>query len=211
MTITATITPMPTPPSRFLTAQEFEDAWDAYLTAQAVLVTEQNAMADDINAFASAFSASYSAAVVYKLTGTQASTSVTLVDVTQLVASVAANGVYEVEASITFQSAATTTGAAIGFTSPAGSNPRLRVEVPVASGGVSTALVTNFPAAASTTAGSVIGTGVTAINSNHTATVRGTLIVGATAGNFAIQFATEVAASAITLQIGSTLVLRRIA
>lgn len=209
--ITATITPMPSPPSRFLTASQFEDAWDEYLTAQAVLVTEQNALADDMNTLAAYLSAAYNPATLYILTATQASTSVTLANATQLVAEVVANATYEVEASVTFQSAALSTGAAIGFAAPAGSNPRLQIEVPIASGAASSSLVATFPAAASTTSGSVIGTGVAASNSNHTATIRGLLITGGTAGNFSIQFATEVAATAITLQIGSVLKMRRIA
>jgi len=57
----------------------------------------------------------------------------------------------------------------------------------------------------------VIGTGVTAINSNHTARISGIITNGANAGNFQVTFASEVAASAITLQIGSELQLIRIA
>jgi len=53
--------------------------------------------------------------------------------------------------------------------------------------------------------GTVLGTGVTAINSNHTARISGIIRTGATAGNFQVQARSEVAASNITLQIGSRL------
>lgn len=151
------------------------------------------------------------AATVDKLTSTQASSSTTLGNVTQLVEAMVANGVYTVDCFVTFQSAATTTGLNLGFTSPSGSICQLEVVVPIVSTAAASALRITFPNAAATNTGNVIGTGVTAINSNHTARISGIVTCGATPGNFQVQFASEVNASAVTLQIGSSLVMQRIA
>lgn len=151
------------------------------------------------------------AATVDKLTSTQASSALALANVTQLVEAMVANGVYTVDCFVTFQSAATTTGLNLGFTSPTGAICQLEVVVPITSTAAATQLRTTFPNATSTNTGSVLGTGVTAINSNHTARISGIVTCGATPGNFQVQFASEVNASAITLQIGSSLVMQRIA
>ena len=146
------------------------------------------------------------------MTSTQASTSVTLANVTQLTLPIVANGVYQIECFVTFQSAATTTGANIGLITPSGCLNMVEIVVPIVSTAVASALRTTFPnATTATNLGNVLGTGVTAINSNHTARISGIIKNGATAGSCQIQFATEVAASAITLQIGSELQLIRIA
>jgi hypothetical protein len=145
------------------------------------------------------------------MTATQQSTSTALANVTQLVAALAANATYKVDCFVTFQSAATTTGLNLGFTSPAGCRPMVEVVVPIANTAVASALRTTFPNAATTTNGNVLGTGVSAINSNHTARISGIIANGATAGNFQIQFASEANASAVTLQIGSAMQLTRIA
>jgi hypothetical protein len=151
------------------------------------------------------------AAQIVSLTSTQQSTATALANVTQLVGTLAANATYEVDCFVTFQSAATTTGLNLGFTSPTGCRPMVEVVVPITSTAVASQLRTTFPNAATTTNGNVLGTGVTAINSNHTARISGIIVNGGTAGNFQIQFATEVAASAVTLQIGSTMQLTRLA
>ena len=145
------------------------------------------------------------------LTSTQQSTTTALANVTQLVGTLAANATYLVDCFVSFQSAATTTGLNLGFTSPTGCRPMVEIVVPLVSTAAASALRTTFPNAASTTSGNVLGTGVTAINSNHTARISGIIVNGTTAGNFQIQFATEVNASAVTLQIGSTMHLTRIA
>ena len=146
------------------------------------------------------------------LTATQASTSTTLANITQLVLPVVANGLYRIDCFVTFQSAATTTGLNLGLTTPSGSRNMVEIVVPITSTAAASQLRTIFPnAAVATNLGNVIGTGVTAINSNHTAMISGLIAVGSTAGNCQITFATEVASSAITLQIGSRLLLTRVA
>lgn len=151
------------------------------------------------------------AASVDKLTSTQQSTVTGLANVTQLVEAMVANGVYTVDCFVTFQSAATTTGLNLGFTSPTGSICQLQVTVPIVSTAAASALQIIFPNSATTNTGNVLGTGVTAINSNHTARISGIVTCGSTPGNFQIQFASEVNASAVTLQIGSSLIMQRIA
>lgn len=151
------------------------------------------------------------AATVDKLTGTQASSVLALANVTQLVEPMVANGVYRVDCFVTFRSAATTTGLNLGFTSPAGTVCELEVVVPITSTAAATQLRTTFPNSAATNTGNVLGTGVTTINNNQTARISGIVHCGATPGDFQVQFASEVNASAITLQIGSTLVMQRIA
>ncbi len=148
---------------------------------------------------------------IKRLTATQQSTVTALANVTSLVSALAANATYRVTAFVTFQSAATTTGLNLGFTSPAGSTNQLQATVPLTSTAAATQLRKTFPNAAESVSGSVIGTGVTAINSNHTASILGVITTGATAGNFQVTFASEIAGSAITLQIGSSLIVERIA
>jgi len=155
--------------------------------------------------------AGFWAATVDKLTSTQQSTSTALANVTQLVEPMVANGVYRVDCFVTFRSAATTTGLNLGFTSPAGTVCELEVVVPITSTAAATQLRTTFPNSAATNTGNVLGTGVTTINNNQTARISGIVHCGATPGDFQVQFASEVNASAITLQIGSTLVMQRIA
>lgn len=140
----------------------------------------------------------------------QSSTVVTLANVTDLFFSMVANAIYRVEGFVTFQSAAVTTGLTLGYTSPAGALPRLNVSVPIVNTANNTALSNIFPNAALTTTASVIGTGVSAITSNHTAYIEGIVVNGATAGNFQVQFATEVAASAVSVQAASILISQRI-
>lgn len=146
------------------------------------------------------------------MTSTQASSSNVQTDITQLVLPVAANSVYLITCFVTFQSAATTTGLVLGIATPASAINQVEIVVPITSTAVASQLRTIFPnAAVPTNQGTVIGTGVTGTNSNHTARIIGQIITGATAGNVQIRFASEINASAITLQIGSRLTLVKIA
>jgi hypothetical protein len=149
--------------------------------------------------------------VVAKTSTTQSNNTLVLSNITDLVADVVANSVYEVDAFITFQSAATTTGLNLGFDAPASSICNFEVVVPITSTAVSTQLRTTFPNALLTNTGEVKGTGVTAINSNHTARITGLLSTGGTAGQLLIKFCSEVNASAITIQSGSILKVKKIA
>lgn len=146
------------------------------------------------------------------MTATQANSTTTVANVTQLALPMVANGIYQVDCFVTFQSAATTTGLGLYFTSPTGCRCMCEMVVPITSTAVASQLRVIYPnALTATNTGLVIGTGVTAINSNHTARISGIIRNGANAGNFQIQFRSEIANSAITLQIGSELQLIRIA
>ena len=146
------------------------------------------------------------------LTSTQVFSTVTLANVTQLVGAMDANSTYLLDCFVTFQSAATTTGLGLGYTSPADCRVMAEIVVPITSTAAASQLRTIFPnAATAANTGSVLGTGVTAINSDHTARISGIIRTGATAGNFQVQARSEVAASNITLQIGSRLSLIKLA
>lgn len=155
--------------------------------------------------------ASVFAPTIVRTTATQQVTGVTLTNATQLVAAMAANATYKVTCFVIFQTSIATTGLNLGFTVPSGCTPATNIYVPIAStagnGGVQLAT----PAAGGNRAYNAVGTAVTAANSNHTASIIGIVSNGATAGNFQVQFAAEVAATSATIQIGSVLVLERIA
>jgi hypothetical protein len=192
--------------------------WSTFNSKQAALVSATNiktingsSILGSGDLVVSGTVAGFWAATVDELTGTQQSTSTALANVTQLVEPMVANGVYRVDCFVTFRSAATTTGLNLGFTSPAGTICQLEVVVPITSTAAATQLRTTFPNSAATNTGNVLGTGVTTINNNQTARISGIVHCGATPGNFQVRFASEVNASAITLQIGSSLVMQRIA
>ena len=147
---------------------------------------------------------------IYTTTSSQNSTSTTLANITGLTATLAANTTYRVDCFVTFQSAATTTGMNFGFTSPTGTVCMLEVVVPITNTAAASQLRTIFPNNSSTNTGNVLGTGVSTINSNHTARFSGIIKVGSTGGTFAAQYATEVSASAITIPAGSTMVIQQI-
>lgn len=150
-------------------------------------------------------------AIVAEMAANQAFTATALADITELVASVQANSLYMIEAYVTFQSAATTTGLNLGVIGPSDSRFMGEIVVPLTSTAAATQLRTVFPnAAGAVNRGNVLGTGVTAANSNHTAFVRG-ILKTTSAGTLQLQAASEVASSAVTLQLGSTLMLTKVA
>lgn len=143
------------------------------------------------------------------LVSTQASSVTAMANITALTAALVANATYEVHAFVTFKSAAITTGINLGYVVTGSTYVGLNITVPVASTGVGN-VNKIFPNAAESTTGAVTGSGVTATASNHTCCIEGVIKTNA-AGNLNLQFASEVGASAITLQIGSTLIVTRIA
>ena len=150
------------------------------------------------------------AAQVATKTSDQTFSATALSEVGGLSIAMDANATYRVDAFITFQSAATTTGLNLGFTVPSGAVSRVEITVPVSSAAAASQLHRTFPSSTASQ-GSVVGTGVTATNSNHTARITGIVTNGSTAGVFAVHAATEVAASAVTVKSGSINVLQRIA
>ena len=180
------------------------------LAGEVYLITDEKRLAVGLSSNSYSRFALETTAVA-RMTATQQSTSTTLANITQLVLPVEANSIYEINAFVTFQSAATTTGLNIGMLTPNTSRNMVEIVVPITSTAAASQLRTIFPnAAVATNAGNVLGTGVTAINSNHTARISGIINTGANAGNCQLLFATEINASAVTLQVGSTMVLKKI-
>ena len=180
------------------------------LAGEVYLITDEKRLAVGLSSNSySRFALETTAVATMK--ATQQSTSTTLANITQLVLPVEANSIYEINAFVTFKSAATTTGLNIGMLTPNASRNMVEIVVPITSTASATRLKTIFPnAAVATNAGNVLGTGVTAPNSNHTARISGIINTGANAGNCQLLFATEVNASAVTLQVGSTMALKKI-
>lgn len=148
---------------------------------------------------------------VASTTADVSSTVVALADVTQLAVKLEANCTYEVDCWIQFTSAATTTGLQLGYTSPNATLAFLEIMVSLRNT-ASTASVQQllFPAAAQANNGVVIGTGVSVINSPHTARISGILKVGTIGGTFVPRFAAEIAATSVTIKAGSLIKLKRI-
>lgn len=122
-----------------------------------------------------------------------------------LSAVLAANSTYLVEASLAFQSAALTTGMALGFTLPAGAS--------ITGGYSHQATATGSQSAYNTASGTVNSntSAVPVINANLPLTGRWVIATGANAGVAQLQYRSGVAASAITLKAAlSALVFRKI-
>ena len=82
--------------------------------------------------------------------------------------------------------------------------------MPITNTAVASQLRKIFPNGTETNIGSVLGTGVSSTASVQTAHIKGIVTCGSTAGDFNLTFASEVAGSAVTLQIGSMLKVQRI-
>lgn len=123
-----------------------------------------------------------------------------------------ANALYEIDSFITFTSVSTTTGINLGLATPAGSLNLTEIVVPIANTATSNQIRKIYPnSTEADNTSSVIGTGVSAVNNRHTATIRGYIRTGATAGNCDIKFASEVSGSAVTVKANSFLLLKKIA
>lgn len=138
-------------------------------------------------------------AALVKKTADQANSTVTLANVTDLAFSVAANGVYGFMFVVVYKTAALTTGL------------RLEMNGPTLGTGL-VHYVAEFSVAAnlwhtrhSPTAYGGAGTSlaVDLANTNRLARVQGVLRNGTTAGSLSLQFASEVATSAVTILAGS--------
>jgi hypothetical protein len=134
---------------------------------------------------------------------------VTPANITELAVAMDANCIYEVDCWVMFSSAATTTGLGLGFTAPTGALCLLECDVSLGTAITSQRTIHPFAAASGNT-GMNVGTAVAAAGSVYTARLHGIVRMGPTAGNFVPQFRSEIAASAITLQIGSTIVVKRL-
>lgn len=128
------------------------------------------------------------------------------VNATGLAAALVANATYLVDALLTFQAAATTTGIALGFTLPAAAEISGTYRHNI----TTTASEGSYNIASGAVKGNT--TGVLVANENVPITGRWLIKTGANAGSAQLQFRSEVAASAVTLKAGlSMLSFRRIA
>lgn len=128
------------------------------------------------------------------------------VDATGLALTLAANATYLIDGLLTFQSAAVTTGLALGFTLPAGAS----ISGAYSHNTTATAIEGSYNNAAGAVGGNT--SAAAAATTNLAITGRWIVTTGATVGNAQLQFRTEVAASAITLKAAlSALIARRLA
>lgn len=126
------------------------------------------------------------------------------IDATGLSIALLANSTYLLESALTFQSAATTTGMALAITLPAGATIRGSYSHNVSA----TAIEGSYNIASGTVKGDT--SGVLVINEDVPITGRWLITTAATAGNAQMQIRTGVAASAITLKAGSTVISTRL-
>lgn len=125
-------------------------------------------------------------------------TGLTMLNSSQLSLPIEANSVYEVLAFLPFSTLVTTTGINIGLSCPATTQKMLEITVPVSQSTGPTQLRNIWPNGSAVT--SVLGTGVSAANSLHTAIIRGILVTGVDSGSATVQFASEVSGSQVTLE-----------
>lgn len=148
-----------------------------------------------------------SADLVAILPADVADTTGVFVDVAGMALLLAANATYIVEGLLTFTSAATTTGLGLGFTLPAGASiSGLFLH--------NSSTTTTFVGSYNVTSGGVTASTPSAASAAGNMPISGRWIIktDATAGAAQLQMRTEVAASAVTLKAGlSVLIARRIA
>lgn len=133
----------------------------------------------------------------FKLTADVTNSTVTLADVTSLGFAMAASTDYDFEFFVPFQTAALTTGLALGLNGPG--TPSLlayRVEVPISVATVVLRYGNTYNAEA-------LGTAVDTINVPRLATIQGVIRNGTTAGTLIARFRSEVAASAVVVKAGA--------
>jgi hypothetical protein len=142
-----------------------------------------------------------------KRTTTQAtSASGSWITDSQLTVALQANTDYAFAALVPFQSVATTTGFVLTMAMPA--SPLMYsadIRVPTSK---TAAVVINTSQVSPDDA--AIGTGVDATNTTRLARVDGIIRTGATAGNLAVKYRTEVNGSAVTVQVGAMLEVREL-
>lgn len=144
-------------------------------------------------------------------TTTQTNSTTTRTTIPELTLSLEANTIYSIECSVTFTSSSTLAGLDLGISTPVGSTNLVEIVVPVSSNAAASQLRIIFPNGSTpSNEGNVRGTGVTSSNNIQTARISGQIVVGATAGDCLIQFASEVGGSTITIRPGSRLTLIKI-
>lgn len=126
----------------------------------------------------------------------QANSTVTPADVVDLVYAVTASTRFFFEAVLFYTAAAATTGIGVGVNGPVGSSLIAGVLISTSATAVQNGIITTLDGNVQGTAG---------LTTALMVTVRGTILVGATAGNLAMRFRSEVAGSAVNVLAGSHL------
>lgn len=129
-------------------------------------------------------------------------TSATLADVTGLGFAVRASTRYGFRFMLHYQSAATTTGIAVGLTCPIGAT-LLSAVVHIYGRTTAASSGAAFQGFINASGGSVTSDQVAAATTNYPAIIEGSFVNGTSAGTLQLQAATEVAASGITPKQGS--------
>jgi hypothetical protein len=140
--------------------------------------------------------------ITCRVTADQAFTATALATVTQLTLPVVSGVCYAFRFLVLFQTAATTTGISLALNGPTFTAFSYNVLIPIA---VASFLI----GCKQTYASATIGTAVAAANTTYVATIDGVLIPSAS-GNLIVQAATEVAASAATVKVGSVGILETV-
>ena len=135
----------------------------------------------------------------------QTNNTVTLADVTDLDTGVIAAGLYEVEALLLVQTAATTTGIQIGLAYPAQVVGAFNIDVP-------NSATAEILRKGRLTGEKASGTGVGVANTSYLARIRGLFrITGTMSAGLRVQFNSEVAASNVVIKADSILRYKKVA
>lgn len=130
-----------------------------------------------------------------------------------LVIGVEPNGVYAIDAFVTFQFSASNVGALVSLITPPGARNMVEIVVSLSTGSASVVRIrTTFPNASSDlNVSTVTGTTSSGTGVNHTARISGIIRNGAQAGDCQIRFASASGAAQAILQPGSAISLWRLA
>lgn len=150
--------------------------------------------------------------VLIKQAPTQANSTTTLNDISGLSYPLEANSVYELEAYIIFSNAGTNYGSGIGFSGPSLSDCKLTIEYPinVAQHGTHQRLTYPTNGVISTSTGIVNVTSVSHANTAMTATIKGLVLTDINAGDFKLQFKSQMSGYTINIYPKSILKLTKI-
>ncbi len=142
------------------------------------------------------------------LTGdASAATTTTLADVTGLVLPVTSGVYYHFEFHMIYQAAATTTGIKCSVTIPSVTTFAAVAQLPVSTAADGTANI--YYGHISSSGDAVVGTGTPAATTNTYAWIEGNILPSAS-GSVQLQYASEVAASNVTIKQGSSGILTRL-
>lgn len=152
------------------------------------------------------------AVIIKKMTATQTSISTTLTKVTELQTAIKPNSFYTFDCFVIFKSAATVTGINLAYTSTAaGGLVCAQIDKPFSTAPATPPYSKIYPVFTSNNnSGGVTTPSVEYANYNFTARISGNIATSSSGGDFGISFASEDGREAVTLQIGSNLILTKV-